>query len=98
MQKMIGVILLTGVIVAGCRPLGTPVVPVPAETGTTTTIPPPARTTTTQRVSEARVEPVAEEPHPVDVDVDLSELDDLLIGLDNTLATLEDAMTEGVEE
>jgi len=95
MQKMIGVILLTGIIVAGCRPMGTPVVTIPAEIGTTTTIAPPAGPTTTQ---EARVEPVAEKPDPVDVAVDLSELDDLLIDLDNMLATLEDAMARGEEQ
>ena len=96
MQKMIGAILLT--IVAGCRPMGTPVVTVPAEIGTTATIAPSVHPATTQPVSEARVEPVAEEPDPVDVDVDLSELDDLLIDLDDMLATLEDAMAEGEEQ
>lgn len=98
MQKMIGVILLTGGIVAGCRPIGTPVVTVPAEIGTNSTIAPSVRPTTTQPVSEARVEPVAEEPDPVDADVDLSKLDDLLIDLEEMLAALEEAMTEGEEQ
>jgi len=78
--------------------MGTPVVTVPAEIGTTATIAQLVRPTTTQPVNEARVEPVAEEPDPLDADVDLSELDDLLIDVEEMLAALEDVMTEGEEQ
>lgn len=93
MKRKIGIALLTGLVAAGCRPMALPVFtePVATETTTTTTavsspgrpLADPTRTTSTTFATAPQIE------------IDLTELDDLLTDLDDVLDDLEGTMTEG---
>jgi hypothetical protein len=102
MKRMIGAILMTGLIAAGCRPTGAPLVTAPTAGATTTTtgaqLPAAEPSKTTQPPGENAGALVLEEVPSREVDVDLAELDDLLKGLDEVLASLQDTMEEGEDQ
>ena len=94
MKKQIGLVLVTGLLAAGCRPLGLPVPLKPLETTTTnattsSTDPGPTTTLRTDGVSDASPPPA--------LDVDLTELDGLLTELDTVLSNVDGALNEGEE-
>ncbi len=93
---------MTGFIVAGCRPTGAPLVTAPTVVSTTTTttgapLPAVQPPTTTQPPGEEAAVVFDEITTPA-VDLDLTELDDLLQDLNEVLATLQDTMDEGEDQ
>ena len=93
MKKLIGIVVMTGLLASGCRPLGLPAPPVPetAATTTTSTTSPPS-TPVPQNVS---AQTPAEAPP---IDVEPTELDELMTELDAVLSEVDDAFSQGEEQ
>jgi len=95
MKKLIGLALATGLMAAGCRPMGLPVrlePPATTTTTTTTTLAGPSPTSGPDGASPTSV------PQASDIDVDLTGLDDLLTELDDVLSYVDSAINEGEEQ
>ena len=92
MKKQIGLVLVAGLLAAGCRPLGLPVLrdPVVTETPPTTATAGPTTTLGTDGASDASQPPA--------FDVDLADLDALMTELDTVLSDVDGALKEGEEE
>ena len=95
MKKQIGLVLVTGLLAAGCRPLGLPVPLKPLETTTTPATTPATASGPTTTVN---IDGVSDASPPPALDLDLSELDDLLTELDTVLSDVDGALEEGEEK